>query len=176
MKKSFPRQPGDSDSFGCRVLTREQWIEHICDTLPPERSAIVARHIDACPECRQRSEQLLLTEGRLIAAAGLLRDSLPVVTPAIEEAIGEWRRQLSPSSDLVPQRLLRLELFLTPICGFRTAERAMGIAAHQALAGSVGSLTEGNWPAFVKNLSSLVCALCGEFTGDLLCRVGQTVA
>jgi anti-sigma factor RsiW len=159
----------------CRVLKREQWVEYVCETLPRERAAIVARHIAACSECRQRSEELLSADRRLIAAAASLRESLPAVNPTALAAFDEWRQNASVPG-FVPQRLLRLELFLTPICGFRTAERAMRVAARQALVDSVDLLTECHWPVFVKNLSSLVGALCGEFTGELLWRVGQTAA
>ncbi|MGH9665305.1 MAG: hypothetical protein ACRD9L_12860 [Bryobacteraceae bacterium] len=185
MKNAFSGEPGGPTGIPpltggaptrCRVLTREQWIEYVCETLPPERSVIVARHLAACPECRGKSDELLLADRRLVAAAALLRASLPDVNPAALEAFEEWRRNTSAGPVLVSRRLLRLELFLTPICGFRTAERAMGVAARQVLVDSVELLTEGHWAAFVKNLSSLVGALCGEFTGDLLWRVGQTAA
>lgn len=160
----------------CPGLTHEEWIEYTCGTLPPGREAAVSRHIGGCAECRSKSEELIAAEHQLIAAAALLRESLPVGSQAALEAFEEWQRLAPATPDFVPQRLVRLELFLTPVCGFRTAERAMRLAARQALVDSVDLLTERHWPLFVRNLSSLVGALCGEFTGDLLRRVGQTAA
>ncbi|MEO7142120.1 MAG: hypothetical protein ABI165_01315 [Bryobacteraceae bacterium] len=160
----------------CSSFTHEEWVEHACGSLPSSRQAEVEAHIARCAECREKSEELLLVDRRLIAAATLLRESLPAVSPAASQAFEEWIRLAAATLDFVPRRLLRLELFLTPICGFRTAERAMLIAARHALVESVDLLTERHWAAFVKSLSALVGALCGEFAGDLLWRVGQTAA
>lgn len=160
------------------TFPRKEWVEYACDTLPPDRKAAMDKHIAECAECRAISAQLLQVDRRLVAAAALLRESLPPESIPAREAFEEWRNRVgvAPESGFVPQGLLRMELFLTPICGFRTAERAMLVATRQALAESVDLLTEVHWPAFVDSLSSIASALCGEPAGDLLREIGRQAA
>lgn len=131
-------------------------------------------HISRCEECGATSRMLRDVEGELVAAMARFRESLPGLEASAERAYERWREQRE--TDQVSRRIVRLQLFLAPICGFGTAERAMLAAAERSPADSVELLTELEWPVFVKHLSSIVSALCGEPSGQLLWHIGQPMA
>ena len=135
-------------------------------------------HILRCEECDATSRTLRDVEGELLAAVAALRDSLPGLELSGERAYKRWRQRRVPAlaTEHVSRRIVRLQLFLAPICGFGTAERAMLAAAERSPVDSVELLTELEWPAFVKHLSSIVSALCGEPSGRLLWYIGQPMA
>lgn len=135
------------------------------------------RHILTCGECATIHEQFQRIDRDLIAAVAILRESVPVSESSCEKAFETFWRNRQPDREIddLSQRIIRLQLFLAPICGFGTAQRAMLAAAGRSAAESVELLTEIEWPAFVKHLSSIVGALCGEPSGRLLWRLGQPI-
>ena len=157
------------------TFTRQQWIEYTCGEATTALRVAMDDHISRCEECGATSRMLRAVEGELVAAVASFRESLPGLESAAERAYERWREQRVPAlaTEQVSRRIVRLQLFLAPICGFGTAERAMLAAAERSPADSVELLTELEWPAFVKHLSSIVSALCGEPSGRLLWHIGQ---
>jgi predicted anti-sigma-YlaC factor YlaD len=159
-----------------QTFSRQQWVEYTSGVAPVELTFEIDRHIGRCEECAQISRQFAEVDRELIAAVAALRDSIPVSEWSAERAYETWRRQ-RPSvaeADRVSNRIVRLQLFLAPICGFGTAQRAM-LAAGESAAAPVDLLTELEWPAFLQHLSSIVGALCGEPAGRLLWYLGQPI-
>ncbi len=133
-------------------------------------------HIGTCEECEAISLRLEHVERELTAAVAILHDSVGSLESAGEQAYELWRQRLPDwETDYHSERIVRLQLFLAPICGFGTAERAMVAAAGRSSADAVELLTESQWPAFVRHLSSIVGALCGEPAGRLLWHIGQSI-
>jgi predicted anti-sigma-YlaC factor YlaD len=157
------------------TFTRQQWIEYTCGTAPVELRVAIEDHTASCEDCRATSRMLADVDRELIAAVTVLRDSFSGLESAGERAYERWRQERLPAweTDHLSRRIVRLQLFLAPICGFGTTERAMVAAAARSAADSVELLTEIEWPAFVKHLSSIVGALCGEPSGHLLWHIGQ---
>ena len=160
------------------TFTRQQWIEYTCGEATTALRVAMDDHISSCEECRATSRMLADVEGELIAAVAGFRDALPGLESSGERAFERWRERRVPAleTEQVSRRIVRLQLFLAPICGFGTAERAMLAAVERSPADSVELLTELEWPAFVKHLSSIVGALCGEPSGRLLWHIGQPMA
>jgi hypothetical protein len=160
------------------TFTRQQWIEYACGDATTALRLAMDDHIANCADCRATSRMLADVEGELVAAVAIFRDSLPGLESSSGRAYELWRERRVPAAatDQVSRRIIRLQLFLAPICGFGTAERAMLAAAERSPADSVELLTELEWPAFVKHLSSIVSALCGEPSGRLLWHIGQPMA
>ena len=156
----------------------QQWVEYTCGQATTALRVAMDHHISGCIECRATSRMLEQVEGELIAAVATFRDSLPGLESSSGRAYEVWReRRLGASEiDQLSRRIIRLQLFLAPICGFGTAERAMLAAAARSPADSIDLLTELEWPAFVKHLSSIVSALCGEPSGRLAWHIGQPMA
>ena len=157
------------------TFTRQQWIEYTCGEATTAVRVAMDDHMLRCAECRSTSRMFEAVEGELVAAMAMFRDSLPDLESSSERAYERWRERRTPAvvTEQVSRRIVRLQLFLAPICGFGTAERAMLAAAERSPADSVELLTELEWPAFVKHLSSIVSALCGEPSGRLLWHIGQ---
>jgi hypothetical protein len=156
------------------TFTRQQWVEYTCGAAPMELQAAMEDHVSWCGDCREISRMFAHVDRELIAAATIFRDSLAGLESSGERAYEVWRQDRLPAweTDHVSRRIVRLQLFLAPICGFGTAERAMYAAAGR----SVELLTELEWPAFIKDLSSIVGALCGEPAARLLWHLGQPLA
>jgi hypothetical protein len=160
------------------TFTRQQWVEYTCGAAPVELQLAIEEHVSWCGDCRETSRMFEHIEGELIAAATIFRDSLSGLESSGERAYEVWRRERLPGedSDRLSRRIVRLQLFLAPICGFGTVERAMFAAAGRSTADSVELLTELEWPGFIRNLSSIVGALCGEPAALLLWHLGQPLA
>jgi hypothetical protein len=143
-----------------------------------ELQAAMEDHISCCGDCRAISRTFEDVDRELIAAVTILRDSFSGSELSGERAYEVWRQERLPAweNDHLSRRIVRLQLFLAPICGFGTAERAMLAAAGRSDADSVELLTELEWPAFIKDLSSIVGALCGEPAAGLLWHLGQPLA
>jgi len=157
------------------TFTRRQWIEYTCGAAPLELQVAIEDHVAWCGDCRETSRMFEHVDRELIAAATIFSDSLSGLESSGERAYEVWRQERLPAweNDHVSRRIVRLQLFLAPICGFGTAERAMFAAAGRSTADSVELLTELEWPAFIKDLSSIVGALCGEPAAQLLWYLGQ---
>jgi hypothetical protein len=135
-------------------------------------------HIRSCEHCEAISRRFEQVDHELLAAVAILRDSLQGLESSGEQAYELWRWKRMPAweGDQLSRRIVRLQLFLAPICGFGTTQRAMRAAAGRSTADSVELLTDLEWPAFVKHLSSIVGALCGEPAARLLWCIGQPAA
>jgi predicted anti-sigma-YlaC factor YlaD len=160
------------------TFSRRQWVEYTCGAAPLELRAAMEDHIRDCADCRAISSTFEDVDRELVAAVTVFRDSVSSVEFAGDRAYKMWRQERLPAweTDHLSRRIVRLQLFLAPICGFGTAERAMLAAASRSTAGSVELLTEPQWPAFVKHLSSIVGGLCGEPSARLLWHIGQPMA
>jgi hypothetical protein len=160
------------------TFTRQQWVEYTCGTARMELQVAMEDHISCCGECRAISRTLEDVDRELIAAVAILRDSFSSLELSGERAYEVWRQASLPAweNDHLSRRIVRLQLFLAPICGFGTAERAMLAAASRSTTESIELLTELEWPAFIKDLSSIVGALCGEPAARLLWHLGQPLA
>ena len=158
------------------TFTRQQWVEYTTELAPVELKIAMDRHTRTCGECAAILERFAEVDRELIAAVAILRESIPVSEWSAERAYDARQRRLPVrEADDLEQRIVRLQLFLAPICGFGTAQRAMLVAAGRSAAASVEVLTDVEWPAFVKHLSSIVGALCGEPAGRLLWYLGQAI-
>ena len=159
------------------TFTRQQWVEYTCGAAPLELRFAIDDHMTRCEHCRAFSRMLEDVDRELIDAVAILRDSVSISEAQGERAYELWReRQTAWETDHLSRRIVRLQLFLAPICGFGTAERAMFAAAGRSKSDSVELLTEHQWPAFVKHLSSIVGDLCGEPAARLLWHIGQPMA
>lgn len=155
------------------TFSRQEWVEYTSGVVAEDLKLSMDRHIRRCEECSGIVRRFEEIEHELVEAVAILRESVPVSEWSGERAYEALRREGLPErADLLAERILRLQLFLTPICGFGTVQRAMLAAAGQAAADSVERLTEREWPAFVGHLSSIVGALCGEPSGRLLWHLG----
>jgi predicted anti-sigma-YlaC factor YlaD len=153
------------------TFSRQQWVEYTCGVAPPKLQFAMDQHIRNCEDCRALARRFEAVDRELIAAVALIHDTVPPLEISAERAYQLCIRQ--PASGCLDDRIDRLQLFLTPICGFGTAQRAMFAAAARSAANSVELLTELEWPSFVSHLSSIVGTLCGEPTGRVLWHIGQ---
>jgi anti-sigma factor RsiW len=153
-------------------FAREEWVEYTCGMPSAHLRAQMEEHFATCSECASVASELAIMDLELRSAAKRFREALPA-DANVASRYEELKDQTALDSDAVWKRVLRLELFLTPICGFHTAQRAMRAAAKRALADSVDSLTEFTWAEFIRHLRSIISALCGEPTACLLWQVGH---
>lgn len=154
-------------------FSNRDWLEFSEGGLPRDRETTMRQHIAACFECRQKVERLRCVESELHELGTRIRDSMTICDRRIQDA---YRALRFAEDNPVDERLMHLEVFVSGICGTRTADRALRAAAHHANAPSAGVITDRQWPDFVKKLSSIVGALCGEPAARLLYALGGTAA
>jgi anti-sigma factor RsiW len=73
----------------------------------------------------------------------------------------------------VRERLDRLESVMAPMCGSRTALRALQAAALGSPARSLEKVTRDNWTPFLTSLTSIAAVMCGETGAHLVWESGQ---
>lgn len=159
-------------------FSNRDWLEFIEGCPPPDRERTMRQHLAACFECRQKVEQFRSIDRELREVGARIRDSVTICDQRIQNAYRALRflPDSEPKNNPVEQRLMWLEVFVAGICGTRTAERALRAAAQHANAASTQAITDRQWPDFVRKLSSIVGALCGEPAARLLYAIGWTAA
>jgi hypothetical protein len=147
---------------------------------PETQEPAWAAHIDRCPACQFRLEQLHESEARIHELA---HEARPQLTPDRTEAAAAWKRL---SADFWPidsvfadvaggaltlGRLLLLRWIIRPACGTNLATCAILQAARQTSAAQ----SDFKWNAFLKRLAELLAVICGETMGRIVLECGALI-
>src|SRR5262249_56639758 len=68
----------------------------------------------------------------------------------------------------IQQKLDALAAVMAPMCGTRTAIKALSAAAQISAARSLEWVTEDNWTSFLASLKSIAAVMCGETGASLV--------
>lgn len=130
-------------------------------------------HFALCKECRNAASDLSAMEEHLRVSASIFRNALSMVNGPTEELFQKWILRGNDGYDDAFHRMLRLKAFLSPICGYRTAERIMTRSSKRMLLGSLDTGSESEWLEFLQNVISTIEALCGGPTSRFLWEIGH---
>ena len=163
-------------------FTEKDWndyVEGMADE--PTRDRIEA-HLIGCFGCWEMYERLSQTTAALRSSGEILRNVFTLQDQQLEEGLRAVFARIkqetpfdseSPSHE-VQARLTFLEAILAPMCGARTASKALRAAAGATSASKLNFVTSENWEPFLERLTSFATVMCGD-TGANLIRVGGKI-
>ena len=157
-------------------ITDQDWMKYFDGELEPAAVDRIEAHFIGCRLCWDFYDQMANAEERLRVGGEALRNERPlrerVLHRAIESTLAQIRGYEQANND-VRERLDHLRAVMAPMCGTRTVERALKLAAEGSPAKSLESITSENWKPFLSSLTSIAAVMCGETGADLVWESGQ---
>jgi len=162
-------------------ISDQEWSDYFDQQLEPGECDRIEAHLIGCLTCWEFYERMAQTTERLRAGGAEMRHRFPLrdeqlhaglrgVFARIREA--EASRTL-PHRNSIQERLDFLEAIMAPMCGSRTAAKALHAAAKGSPAQSLAQVTPDNWTPFLTSLTSIATVMCGETGAHLVWESGQ---
>ena len=160
-------------------ISDDQWASYL-DGEPNYRDQIEA-HLIGCRQCWEFNERMSRTASRLDAAGGAMRHHFPLPDGILHRSLARVLRRIRRQNEFpeseqpveVRARLDSLKEVLAPMCGSKTATRALAAAAMGSPARSLERVSEENWHPFLTSLKSIAVVMCGETGAHLVWESGQ---
>src|SRR5262245_46056030 len=164
------------------LFSEEEWNDYIEGRTDGEARDRIEAHLIGCLSCWEFHERMatatrsLRASGAGMRAAFALQDrqlnaGLRAVFAKINEAEAAKRDRPLRA---IQQRLDARAAVMTPMCGSRTAAKALRAAAQVSLACSLERVTEDNWTSFLTSLKTIAAVMCGETGARLVWERGQS--
>ncbi|HJZ82857.1 MAG TPA: zf-HC2 domain-containing protein [Pyrinomonadaceae bacterium] len=167
-------------------ITEEEWndyLEGLADEATRDR---LEAHLIGCLDCWEFYEQMAHATGNLRIAGKRLRAELVLSDRQLHAGFERVFAKLNNSETNGPglsreplphqpiqQKLDALAALLAPMCGPRTALKALRTAANDSPARSLEQVTAENWTPFLANLTFIANVMCGETGAHLVWESGQ---
>jgi len=160
-------------------ISDEEWNEYFDGGAAAEARDRIEAHIADCVSCWEFYEQMSAVTRALGEAGEEARHALPLDDPQLHRMLrgvfAEIRKGEAPvvrQSD-VRQQLDSLETVMAPYCGPLAAVRVLHTAARHSPARSLAGVTPTNWEPFLKRLTAIAAAMCGDTFASLVWERGQ---
>ena len=160
-------------------ISELEWNDYLDGRATAEVRDRIEAHFLGCVECWEFYEQISGATQKLLEACDEARQVLTCDDwhlHAMLRGVFARLRALEPGSAVNPQvqgQLNMLETVMAPFFGTRAAVNALHAAAKNSPARSLEQVTPDNWEPFLKNLSSIAAAMCGETLAGLIWERGQ---
>jgi hypothetical protein len=169
-------------------ITEQEWNDYLEGTADDQTRDRLEAHLIGCLSCWETYEQLAQATSALRCGGARVRAELSATDQDLlrgaratfgKLAAAESKSAASDSTQppapeqLIPKRLDELEALLIPMCGSRTANRAMRTAAKTSPACSLEQVNAETWTPFLANLTSIAGVMCGETGAHLIWERGQ---
>jgi hypothetical protein len=160
-------------------ISDEEWNEYLDGGATAATRDRIEAHIAGCVSCWEFHGRMSAVTRALGEAAEEARHALPLDDPQLHRMlrgvfaeIRNGEASLAPQSD-VQQQLDSLETVMAPYCGPRAATRVLHTAARHSPARSLGAVTHANWEPFLRRLTAIAAAMCGDTFASLVWERGQ---
>jgi hypothetical protein len=160
-------------------ISELEWNDYLDGRAPAEVRDRIEAHLIGCLECWEFYEQMsgatleLMTAGEEARQELTLEDrQLHVMLRGVFSRLGAGEAG-SVVRAQVQGRLTVLETVLAPFCGTQAALCALQVAAKDSPARSLEQVTPDNWEPFLKRLTAIAAAMCGETLAGLIWESGQ---
>ncbi len=162
-------------------ISAQEWNDYVEGRAAAGLCDRIEAHMLGCWSCWELYEQLARATQALRAEGEQARVALPLtdadlraglqnVLARVAEAEASEHSQIRAR---IKQRIDALAAVLAPMCGARTADKALRAAAQDSPARSLERMTEDNWTPFLANLRSIATVMCGETGAHLVWESGQ---
>ena len=155
-------------------ISEQDWIDYLDGGLGAEVRDRIEAHLIGCLACWQLYDELARARAALREGGERLRAGLALSDEGMWAGLhGVFARIGTGAPDPVRARLGELEAVMAPLCGPKTAARAIRAAAVSSPARSLDRVTRDNWEPFLTSLTSIAAVMCGETGAHLVWESGQ---
>lgn len=161
-------------------IAEAEWNDYLDGGATPEVRDRIEAHLFGCLECWEFYDRLAGATRNLGAAGEEARQRLTLEDRRLHAMLRGVFAQLQEGAPVgatqtqVQRRLSLLEKVLAPFCGPHAAVRALHAAAQNSPARSLERLTTENWEPFLKKLTAIAAAMCGESFASLVWERGRS--
>jgi len=157
-------------------ITDKEWMLYLEGELDEATVHGLEAHLVSCKSCWDYFDQLAGAGEQLRVTGEAIRSELSLCDRALYRAlvstVSRINRQEKPS-DNMKARLDYLRSIMAPMCGARTVERALKLAAEASPAKTLEAVSDEHWNPFLLMLTSIAAVMCGETAADLIWESGQ---
>jgi len=157
-------------------ITDHEWMRYLEGALDRDAADRLEAHFIGCKPCWDYFDQLASAEEQLRLSGEAVRRELAICDRALYRALVSTVSRINrqeTSADDVLARLDYLRATMVPMCGARTVDRALKVAAEGSPARSLDGINDENWNPFLLSLTSIAAVMCGETAADLIWESGQ---
>jgi hypothetical protein len=162
-------------------ISEKEWNDYLEGELDDALRDRIEAHLIGCLSCWEFHEQMALTTQALRSAGEEMRDHLALQDHQLRKGLhGVFARirtvdveTVFSKQSSINQRLDALAAVMAPMCGSRTARKALSAAARVSPARSLEQVTWENWTPFLTSLKSIATVMCGETGAHLVWESGQ---
>jgi len=161
-------------------ISELDWSDYLDGQATAQARDRIEAHLIGCLECWEFYERMSCATQELLEAGEEARQGLTVEDRRLHAMLrGVFSRLRTgdsgaPEHSQVRRQLDALETVLTPFCGRQAAVRALHAAAKNSPARSLEQVTPANWESFLKKLTAIAAAMCGETFASLIREQGQS--
>ncbi len=157
-------------------ITDREWMLYLEGELDEAGVQNLESHLVGCKSCWEHFDQLAGAGEQLRITGEAIRRELTLCDRALYRAlvstVSRINRQEKPADDM-KARLDYLRATMAPMCGARTVERALRLAAEASPAKTLDAVSAEHWNPFLLMLTSIAAVMCGETAADLIWESGQ---
>lgn len=160
-------------------ISELEWNDYLDGRATAEARDRIEAHFIGCLECWEFYQKLKCVTQELQGAGEEARQELTLEDRQLRAMLqGVFRRiraceARAAVQEQVRGRLHQLEAVLAPFCGTRAAASALRSAAKKSPARSLEQVTPDNWEPFLKELTAIAAAMCGESFAGLVQERGR---
>jgi predicted anti-sigma-YlaC factor YlaD len=162
-------------------ISERAWIQYLDQQLEASERGRIDVHMVSCAECREFCRRMGRADELLHRLADERAERFPLqneqlhinLAKVLARILDVEAREGALSRPAIAQRIEYLEELLAAMCGEWTAVNALRVAAHSTLAGAHVQVTQDNWMAFLKKLTSITSVFCGDAGARLMWEYGN---
>lgn len=156
-------------------IAEAEWNDYLDGAAATDIRDRIEAHLFGCLECWEIYDRLAGATRELNQAGEQARQRLTLDDRQLHTMLRGVFAQLrdGAAQTQMQRRLSLLEKVLAPFCGPQAAVRALHAAAQQSPARSLERLTTEDWEPFLKRLTHIAAAMCGESFASLVWERGR---
>ena len=151
-----------------------EWNDYLESTGDEESRNRLEAHLIGCMQCWELYDRLAQVQLGLKGGGERLRSSLSVSDRKLHAGRQATMEKIDwAAPPRIQQKIETLAAVMAPMCGSRTAQQALRVAAEKSPARLIEQVTEDNWAPFMQRLRSIASVMCGETGAHLVWESGQ---
>lgn len=162
-------------------ISDEQWLAYLDHELDASARDLLEAHILGCASCWEFNDRMARSTMQLAAQGRIARHSVPLTDEHLHSSLSATLARIRGQEQVrgpwqtaeVKARILSLERVMAPMCGAKTAVKALRAAAQGSPAQSLDHVSQDNWTPFLASLRSIATVMCGETGAHLVWEWGM---
>src|SRR5262245_33749822 len=163
------------------LFSEEEWNDYIEGRTDNEARDRMEAHLIGCLSCWEFHERMATATRALVASGAGMRAVFALQDRRLNAGLravfakinGAEAAKRDRPLRAIQQRLDALAAVMAPMCGAKSAAKALRAAAQVSHARSLECVTEDNWTSFLTSLKTIAAVMCGETGARLVWERGQ---